>query len=255
MNESCLIYEWVMSHIWMSHISCMNESCLIYEWVMSHIWMSHVSYMNESCLMFEWVMSHIWMSHVSCMNESCVMFEWVMSVRQDTPTWLEGCALNASNIWMNYFEYLNTSRLTHEWVMSHTYKWVGWRIQMNHVTCASAVSSGDWRGAHSTSSSRRGLLSASCCDMTHSYVWHDSFMRVTWLIHACDILIHMFDMTYSYVWRDSFICVTWLIHMCDVTHSHAWRDSFICVTWLILHQSSTRGLLSASCCDMTHQYA
>jgi len=27
--------------------SCMNKSCLIYEWAMSHVWMSHVSYMNE----------------------------------------------------------------------------------------------------------------------------------------------------------------------------------------------------------------
>jgi len=27
-------------------------------------------------------------------------------------------------------------------------------------------------------------------------------------------LIHMCDMTHPYVWHDSFICVTWLIHMC-----------------------------------------
>ena len=71
--------------------------------------------------------------------------------------------------------------------------------------------------------------------MTHSYVWHDSFICVTWLIHMC-------DMTHSYVWHDSFICVTWLIHMYDMTHSYAWRDSFICVTWLI------------QMCDMTLSY-
>jgi len=73
------------------------------------------------------------------------------------------------------------------------------------------------------------------CDMTHSYVWHDSFICVTWLIHMC-------DMTYSYVWHDSFICVTCHIHMCDMTHSYMWHDSFICVTWLI-HM-----------CDMTYSY-
>jgi len=54
--------------------------------------------------------------------------------------------------------------------------------------------------------------------MTHSYVRHDSFICVTWLIHMC-------DMTHSYVWHDSFICVTWLIHLC--------HDSFICLTWLV----------------------
>ena len=95
------------------------------------------------------------------------------------------------------------------------------------------------------------------CDMTHSYVWHDSFICVTWLIHMCDMihahvwhdsficvtrLIHMCDMTHSYVWHDSLTCVIWLIHMCDMTHSCVWHDSFICVTRLI-HM-----------CDMTHSY-
>jgi len=64
------------------------------------------------------------------------------------------------------------------------------------------------------------------CDVTHSRVWHDSFMCVTWLIHRCDV-------THSCVWRDWFMCVTSLIHVCDVTHSCVWRDSFMCVTWLI----------------------
>ena len=74
------------------------------------------------------------------------------------------------------------------------------------------------------------------CDMTHSYVWHDTFICVTWLIHIC-------DMTHSYVWHDSFICVTWHIHMCDMTHSYVWHDAFICVTWLI-HM-----------CGVAHSYA
>jgi len=62
--------------------------------------------------------------------------------------------------------------------------------------------------------------------MTLSDVWHDSFIRVTWLIHMCDV-------THSYVWHDSFIRVTWPIHMCDMTHSYVWHDSCIRVTWLI----------------------
>jgi len=92
----------------------------------------------------------------------------------------------------------------------------------------------------------------SMCDMTHSRVWHDSFIRVTWIIH-------MRDMTPSCVWNDSFmcdtcICVTWLIYtwhetclcvwlfymcditsscVCDMTHSYVGHDSFVCVTWLI----------------------
>jgi len=59
-----------------------------------------------------------------------------------------------------------------------------------------------------------------------SYVWRDSFIRVT-------RLIHMFDMTHSYVSRDSFIYLTWLIYTCHVTHSYVRHESFICVKWLI----------------------
>ena len=49
----------------------------------------------------------------------------------------------------------------------------------------------------------------------------------------------MCDMTHSYVWHDSLICVTWLIHMCDMTHSYAWQDSLICVTYLGVAYSCT----------------
>jgi len=69
------------------------------------------------------------------------------------------------------------------------------------------------------------------CAMTHSYVrhdsfilWHDSFVRMTRLIHIC-------DMTYSYVWHDSFMSVTWLMHMFAVTNLHVRYDSLICVAW------------------------
>jgi len=56
------------------------------------------------------------------------------------------------------------------------------------------------------------------------------FVCVTWRIRMC-------DMTHSYVWRDSFICVTWLIHMCDMTHSYVWHDSFTCMTLIVWYSS------------------
>ena len=51
------------------------------------------------------------------------------------------------------------------------------------------------------------------CAMAHSYVWHDSFICVTWLIHLC-------AMTHSYVWHDSFLCMPWLSHTCAITHPY-----------------------------------
>jgi len=128
------------------------------------------------------------------------------------------------------------------------------------------------------------------CDMTHPYVWHDSFMWhqleaqgviaiftcvwhdsfmcVTWLIH-------MSDMTHLYEWHDSSIWVTRLIFTCNMTHSHVWHDSFTCVwhdsftcvTWLIHPNDMTHAHVwheSFMCdmaihmesfmCDMAHSY-
>ena len=62
------------------------------------------------------------------------------------------------------------------------------------------------------------LFQINMCDMTHSYVWHDSFLCVTWLIHMW--LIHMCSIIHSYVQQDLFMCVTWLIPMSDMTHSY-----------------------------------
>jgi len=112
---------------------------------------------------------------------------------------------------------------------------------------------------------------------TYSEMWHDSFVRVTWIITRVTSLLELHShaglrSACSYVWHDSFIGVTligvpwlvytcsmtyahgWLIHMCDLTYSYVWPDVFaceirgsevhllICVTWL------------CHMCDMTHSY-
>jgi len=128
---SCSTLKWVMSHIWMSHVTHMNgschtmtESCSAYNCVWSSRTMtltrswhchvtapvplvSYVTHMNESCHTYEWVMS-IWMSHVTHMNESCP-YESVMS-----------------HIWV-WPRTISESCHTYEWVVSHTWVW-------SHVT-------------------------------------------------------------------------------------------------------------------------
>ena len=73
--------------------------------------------------------------------------------------------------------------------------------------------------------------------MAHAYVWHDSFIRVTWLVPLCTRLmchgscicvtwlIHIVRL--SCACHASCLYVTWLIHMCQMPHS------YLCVTWLI----------------------
>ena len=199
---------------------------LFVRWVMSHMWMSHVTHVNESCHTCEWVMSHIWMSHVTRMNESCHTCEWVMS-----------------HMWMSYNTYTAAQHCTdHRSSASPTC--VTWLIHM--------------------------------CDMTHSYVWHDSFIRVIWLVHMWRDSIH--------TCRDSFICargtpVVGVIHMstlhrlkffffwvssvrvtclipmwCDSIH--VWRDSFIGARSLGFRVHTIHvwrdSFMGARHCDVTH---
>ena len=70
---------------------------------------------------------------------------------------------------------------------------------------------------------------------THLFVQYDSYVFVKRFIHTCDVT-HSYVwrvMAHSYMWHDSFICVTWLILMCDMTHSYIWDDALICATWLL----------------------
>ena len=77
--------------------------------------------------------------------------------------------------------------------------------------------------------------------MTHSYVCHDSFVCVPWLI-CVTWLIHLCGMTLSFVFvrRDSFICETCLVCMWDMTRLYLRHDSFICETWLVCMWDMTR---------------
>jgi len=88
------------------------------------------------------------------------------------------------------------------------------------------------------------------CDMTRLYVWHDLhicvtwfFICVPWLVHdslnCVTWLLHIPDITHSLVWHDSFLCVTWNVHRYDMTASYVWRGAFVSVTWLIRMRDMT----------------
>jgi len=118
---------------------------------------------------------------------------------------------------------MNESCHTHELVMSHSHEWV-----MSHR--------------------RHFSMCDDECDMTHSCVWHDSFIRVIWLIHVC-------DMTHSCVWHDSSVGVAWLT-ICDMTHQSAdalWIGAlFPSTSWSVTHDARATWLLRT--CDMTPSY-
>jgi len=159
--------EWVMSRIWISHVTHMNKSCHTeltriwtqdvkirhqslqwmshvlytciyvnesrntYEWVKSHIWMSQVTHMDESCHTYGWVMSHMWMSHVTHVNESCHTCEWAVSrFWMIHVTHVDECCHKYE--WGT--SHIWMSHITHMNESCHTWEWVMSHMWMSHVT-------------------------------------------------------------------------------------------------------------------------
>jgi len=153
----------------------------------------HVTRMNESYNMSKSVISHIELSHVIRGQSTCQICEWAML-----------------HIQMSHATNMNES----------------WHCCSQDGAMKSNVF------AMSRSKKEKRTQAAAEDKASPSCVWHDSFIRVTWLIHTCDMtLVYVRDMTHSYVWYDSFICVTWLFHTGDMTLSYGWHDSCIRVTW------------------------
>jgi len=178
--------------------------CLTYEWVMSQIWISHISHMNESCLTYVWVMSHIWMSHVS--SRLCVCLTSVSPISEHArmhavPRWLVYAKRLKTAQTTERLAYITASSASRAW-MSLTYEWVMSHIWMSHVSHI-GVRLRDMTHPYVRYDSCMCVCVCVCVcegarlyDMTHSYVKHDSFMCVTRLIHIWDMttnprIIHM----------------------------------------------------------------
>jgi len=104
---------------------------------------------------------------------------------------------------------------------------------------------------------------------TCSHVRRDSYIRVIWLIHMCDVnhscIWH--DSTRSYVWRDFlfvcgrtydsyvrwdlFICVTGLFHMCDVAILVSMRSEIHLLRCILQRDSFIRVTGLFHICDVT----
>ena len=103
----------------MSLVTRMDESYMLWwthEWVMSHIWRSHVTHMNESCHTYEWVMSHMWRSHVTHVKESRHTYECGRasnneeSRAQEQASTQEGAKHVYVNVCVYMFTYTNRMR-------------------------------------------------------------------------------------------------------------------------------------------------
>jgi len=131
----------------------------------------YITSKNETCYTSEWVMSHMQMSHVTHINESRHVYKWVMSRMR----------IHSDAVAFFYAAYTHLY-LTSEWVMSH--------VQMSHVTrVKQPCHTCEWvmtqmrihSDAVSLSVCRLYLFTS---HVTHSYVWHDSFLLMSHVTHV-----------------------------------------------------------------------
>jgi len=182
-HDSIICVPWML-FVWIRRSTHMYASYRKYELVMSHVWMVHVTRMNDARHTYQSVMSHM------C---ECVM-HYIMSHMCECVMPCIRCITSESCP-------THTSHIERKIASCHTYKRVMVHIYMSH-------------GTHIIESCRL-----------------DSFTSVPWLICMRAITHRMSDMTHSYIWHDSLVCVTWRTLMCDMTHLCVWHDALLCVTW------------------------
>ena len=175
MTRSCVWHD-----SWLIHVCDMTHPRVWHVWFMCVIWhiLMSSNYTNYRCSYswhdsFVWVtwhmhkrdMTHWWVWHGSV---TCVPRRSHSYVRHKACTWHMNES-HRTNEWV--VSHIRMSHVTHMNESCHTYEWVMSRIRMSHVT--------------------------------HINVWHmshifigESFVCVTWRVHTC-------DMTRSYMWHDS----------------------------------------------------
>jgi len=261
-HSSRIVHEWVrfIRHEWRmnerdafvtnrSWMSAIHSSRMAYEWARC---IRHESRVNEGDA-FEFIHSYAW-----------IAYEWAWFIREwmDVRIALSGretCLMSQTWAWH-----------THGWHrdMSHGSQWVclthsqwGCQTWAWHTHCVMSHAQTHMTHSHThTHTHEQTCLSSVCvcececeCEcvvwalatwisMDDSYVRHDSFICVIWLMNESSLTyestwdIHMnariaIAMCRSCdVWRESFMS-SWEIHMCDIwmIHSYVWHmnDSFI----------------------------
>ena len=101
------VFQWVISHTYMSHVTHINKSCHVTHvhvschtltWVMPHTYMSHAT--HTYALSHTWVMCHVtYMRHVPRMNQSVIHIHVPCHIRTSpTPHIFVGpCPVNISH--------------------------------------------------------------------------------------------------------------------------------------------------------------
>jgi len=196
---------------------------LIHMCDMTHSYMTHTRVCTEYVHMSSWVCAHEFVSMCTWVREYVHMrTHEIQTIFMCATRFIHMCDMTHSYVWHDSITFVTW--LIHTW---HTHA-------HEHTVCVRVVHENprvptyfymcDMTHSYVCHDSffMCGLFT---CVTWLIHIWHA-------LAHAHAQYVYMWrelksSELFSYVWHDSFICVTRLIHLCDMTRSHMCHDSCI----------------------------
>jgi len=169
---TCHTYEW--GFVYLGAEACLIDMWGIHMCVMTHSYVWCVTCASFICV--TWCI-HMWGIHMCVMTHS---YMWRVTWR------IPMCDMMHSYVWHDAFIFVT-------YLSAETYLIHMCETCLIHMCETCLILYGTYVTCHTYEC---------MCDMTHSYVWYNAFIRVT-----C-------------AW---FISVTWRSHTCDMMHSYVWH--------------------------------
>jgi len=166
-----------------------------------------------------------------CYIECCAVcvIQWVMS--RNMLYCVNIMSRNITHVHISHVTQFDISYISTCYVVWHNIAWcIAWHDSFTCVTCCIHMHNmthswalhnsftsryGRWRVVVSLHAMRVALrdMTHSYFDMTHSCAWHDSFMSVTLITHACDMYTYIYIYVYVYVYINIYTYINICVHI------------------------------------------